>query len=93
MTKLNSIIFPDIYPSLDLHGYDRQTARVAINDFILDNRIIGNSIVTIVHGVGSGILRQTTSLTLKKNKLVIDFKLDNFNHGMTLVEIDIKKEI
>ena len=37
MTDLNSVIFVDSYPKLDLHGYDSETARVAIEDFIVDN--------------------------------------------------------
>lgn len=87
MSKLNSVLFPNSYPSLDLHGFDRSLAVVAINDFILDNYKMGNNIVTIVHGIGQGILRQTTANTLKQNKLVIDYKIDNFNSGMTIVEI------
>ena len=91
MNKLNSIVFPDIYPSIDLHGFDRDSARVAINDFVLDNYKMGNEIITIVHGVGTGILKEETSKTLKNNKLVIDYKIDNFNIGMTIVLIQ-KKE-
>ena len=90
MSKLNSIVFPEIYPSLDLHGYDRMSAKVAINDFILDNYKMGNIIFIIVHGIGKGILRQTVIDTLKHNKLVIDYKTDNFNNGMTIVQIKEK---
>mgnify|MGYP003510477446 CR=1 FL=1 len=35
--KLDNIIFYDNLPTLDLHGYDRKTAIVAIYDFINDN--------------------------------------------------------
>ena len=90
MNKLNSVVFPGIYPSLDIHGYDRMSAKVAINDFILDNYKMGNRIFTIVHGIGKGILRQTVTDTLKQHKLVIDYKLDNFNNGMTIVQIKEK---
>ena len=40
--KLNSTqTIIDNLPKLDLHGYDRQTAIVAINDFINDNIKLG----------------------------------------------------
>ena len=90
MNKLNDIIFLDSYPSLDLHGYDREMARVAINDFINDNIKMGNEFVSIVHGIGSGVLKEQTIRTLKNNKNVIAFKQDNFNNGLTLVQIKLE---
>ena len=74
-------------PTLDLHGTDRDYARVLINDFIKDNYKIKNDKVIIVHGVGTGIIRKTTQETLKKNKLVDSYKIDNFNDGQTIVNI------
>lgn len=74
-------------PQIDLHGYDRDYARIEINDFIRDNYQLRNQKVLIIHGVGTGILRKTTHETLKKNKLVSSFKLDNFNSGTTVVEL------
>ena len=87
--NLNSIIFIDNLPKLDLHGYDRETARVAINDFINYNYKMKNEFVTIVHGIGSGILRNTTNEVLRKNKKVIDFKSFYYNNGCTVVQINI----
>jgi len=87
--NLNNLIFIDNLPKLDLHGYDRETARVAINDFINDNHKMKQQFVTIVHGIGSGILRTTTNETLKKNKKVVDFKTFYYNNGCTVVQIDI----
>ena len=85
--KLDNIIFIDNLPKLDLHGYDRETARVAINDFINDNYKIKNEFVNIIHGVGSGIIKTTTHETLRKNKKVIDFKTYYYNNGCTIVQI------
>ncbi len=90
MTKLNEVIFLDSYPKLDLHGYDRETARVAINDFIKDNYKMKKELITIVHGRGTGILRETTKNILQKHPLVIDFKTHYFNEGCTIVQIKIK---
>ena len=55
--KLDNIIFIDNLPKIDLHGLDRETARVYINDFIKDNIKLKNEIFLIIHGVGSGILK------------------------------------
>ena len=37
-------------PSLDLHGLDRDYARILINDFIRDNHKMKNYKVIIIHG-------------------------------------------
>lgn len=74
-------------PSIDLHGYDRQTAAVAINDFINDNIKLKNKEFIIIHGVGTGVLKQTTHDTLKRNKHVIDYKICYNNVGSTIVRI------
>ena len=74
-------------PTLDMHGFDRDYARVMINDFIRDQHTLKVKKVIIVHGIGTGILRKTTSQVLKKNKFVKDYKLDNFNSGQTLVDL------
>ncbi len=77
-------------PTLDLHGVDSVYAQILINDFIRDNYEIKNTKVIVIHGIGSGILRKTTQEVLKKNRYVEEYKLDNFNPGMTVVTI-IKK--
>ena len=89
--NLNDIIFIDNLPSLDLHGFDRETARVAINDFINDNIKLKNKFIVIIHGIGSGILKDTTHLNLKKNKNVLEFKICMFNIGCTIVNINLTK--
>lgn len=86
---LNSVMFIENLPKLDLHGENSETARVLIDDFIKDSIKQKNSIICIVHGVGSGILRKTTKDTLLKNKKVIDFKTYYYNQGCTVVEIEI----
>ena len=78
-------------PTLDLHGYDRVTAHIMINDFIKEKYLLKENIVAIVHGIGSGILYNETRETLKKNKLVKAFKTYYHNNGCTIVEINIDK--
>ena len=87
--KLNELIFIDSLPSLDLHGFDSDYARIKINDFINDNYIMKNRNVVIVHGVGSGVIRHTTHDTLRKNKKVLDYKVFPGNVGCTIVEIGL----
>lgn len=89
--ELKEVIFIDNYPKVDLHGLDRETARVEINDFIRDNIKLKNEIIVIIHGIGSGILRKTTHETLSKNKNVIEYKTFYNNNGSTIVKINIQK--
>lgn len=85
--KLNEIIFIDSLPTLDLHGFDQDYARIKINEFINDNYKMRNYNVVIIHGIGSGIIRRTTHDTLRKNKKVLDYKIFIGNIGCTIVEI------
>jgi len=92
MKDLDSIIFIDSLPKLDLHGFDRDTARVMVNDFIKDNLIMKNEFVTIVHGIGSGIIKTTVQETLRRNKYIKYFKIYPFNVGCTIVQINLTKD-
>ena len=73
MSKLNSVIFIDNLPRLDLHGFDRDTARLYINDFIKENQKLKNEFILIIHGIGSGIIKDEIGVLVFKtryNKLV-----------------------
>lgn len=74
-------------PSIDLHGIDRDYARILINDFIYDNYRLKNERIVIIHGIGTGIIRKTTHEVLKRNKYVQEYKTDYFNDGMTIVTL------
>ena len=84
---LNEVIYLDNLPSIDLHGLDRDTARVKVLEFINDNLILKNKIICIVHGIGSGILKDEVHNTLKHNKNVEDYKLFYNNSGCTIVKL------
>lgn len=77
-------------PTLDLHGIDRDYARILINEFIEDSYNLKEERVIIIHGIGTGILRQETAKTLKINKKVESYSLNNFNVGETIVNIKKK---
>ena len=85
--KLDDVIYLDNLPSIDLHGLDRDTARVKVIEFINDNRIMKNDIICIVHGVGSGIVKNEIHKYLKNNKLIEDYRLFYNNSGCTIVKI------
>lgn len=89
--KLNEVIFVDSLPSIDLHGYDREYARVKINEFINDNIKMKNEIIAIIHGVGSGILKSETIKTLSYNKHVLEHKLFYNNVGITIAKLKLDK--
>ena len=89
--NLNDLLFIDNLPTLDLHGFDRETARVTINDFINDNKKLKNNFIVIIHGIGSGVLKNVTQDTLKKNKYIIEYKIYPFNIGCTIAHIDLTK--
>lgn len=86
---LDSLIFIDSLPTLDLHGFDRESARVYINDFIRDNIQMKNPFLVIIHGIGSGIIRKEVCDTLKSHKKVVNYKVAPFNEGCTLVQIKV----
>lgn len=86
---LNQIIFTNNLPKIDIHGFDRTTAELTINDFIKENIKLKNEVFVIIHGIGSGILKNTTLNTLKKNKNVLEYRIDFKNPGCTLVRIKI----
>lgn len=90
--NLSDIIFIESFPSLDLHGCDRDYARLKINEFVDDNVVIGNEFLVVVHGIGTGVLMGVTSDTLKKNKKVIEYQLFRGNAGCTIVKIVKKRK-
>ena len=82
-------IFLNRYPSIDLHGYDRNSARMMVNDFIAENIFLKQEMVVIIHGIGTGIVKKEVHETLRINKNVIEYKTDNFNSGCTVVKLKI----
>lgn len=88
--ELKEVIYIDNLPTIDLHGFDRDYARVKTSEFINDNIKMKNEIICIIHGRGTGIVKEEVHNTLKKNKNVLDYKLFYNNIGCTLVKL--KKE-
>lgn len=87
--ELKQVIFTNDLPSIDLHGLDKDTARVKTLEFINDNIVMKNEIVCVVHGIGSGIVKNEIHRVLAKNKNVLDYKLFYNNVGCTIVKLKI----
>lgn len=72
-------------PSIDLHGENRDTARILVNEFISDNIKLGIKKINIIHGIGTGVLKKEIHELLKKDKRVDKYYMDFFNGGSTIV--------
>ena len=82
-------IFLNRYPSVDLHGLDRDSARMVTNDFVSENLFLKNETIVIIHGIGMGIVKNACHEALRVNKNVISYKTDNFNSGCTIVKLNV----
>lgn len=80
-------IFLERLPKIDLHGYDRDSSRVAVNDFIDEAVMMGYEEVVIIHGIGNGIVKGSVHEALKKNKRVLSYQVNGMNVGCTVVKI------
>ena len=80
-------IFLDRAPKIDLHGFDRESARVMVNDFVDEAIAMGYSQIVIIHGIGSGIVKMAVHDTLAKRKDIVDFHVALGNVGCTVVKI------
>ena len=66
---------------IDVRGYNTEDAIYEIDKFLDDSFIANLNEVTIVHGKGTGVLRNNISDFLKKHKLVKSFSFGKFNEG------------
>lgn len=85
-----NVINRDSLPKLDLHGEDRDTARILVEEFLEYNYMLGQTEVLIIHGIGEGILKKEVHKVLKNNKKVVEFGLDMFNPGCTIARLGVK---
>lgn len=84
---MKEYIDPFLYnlPHLDLHGVDRTGASAMIKIFIDQNLRIDNKKLIIVHGKGTGIVKNATHEYLKSDRRVLSYKTNNYNDGETIV--------
>lgn len=89
--KLSETMFITNLPFVDLHGYDRDSARVIIEDNIRINVKLKNEKFVIIHGVGDGVLKKTTHEILHKSKYVEEYAICYNNPGSTVVRLKLDK--
>ena len=85
--KIKDLIYIDNLPTIDLHGMDRDYARLKVLEFINDNKKMGNEFICIVHGIGNGILKKEVDNTLKSCRDISDYRLFYNNNGCTIAKI------
>lgn len=61
--------------SIDLHGMVEQDAVRALLDFIKQEKVRGSKTLLVVHGKGTGILRNAVWAVLERHPMVNDFKV------------------
>ena len=79
------------YPKIDLHGQYAVTAYTVVHGFITDHIRLQDPFVIIIHGKGSGKLKEEVHHILAQDKRVLEFHLDPFNLGQTIVHLDLSK--
>ena len=88
---MRSTVFTSKSPRIDLHGENPEVILYIILDFINYNIKLGHEYVGIVHGKGTGTIKNKVHEILKKQENVISFKLNNWNTGETIVRLKIEK--
>lgn len=83
------MINPFLYnvPSIDVHGCDRGIAVALLKEFIDDYSKTNVKTLLLIHGKGTGILKNSTHEYLKHDKRVLSYKIDNFNDGQTIINL------
>lgn len=66
---------------IDVRGFNTEDAIYEIDKFLDDSFIANLNEVTIIHGKGTGILRNNISDFLKRHKLVKSFSFGKINEG------------
>ena len=79
-----------VAPELDLRGMETLEA-IPVMERYIDSAVMGKlHTVTIIHGKGTGALRQAVQQALRKNKAVKSFRLGRYGEGesgVTVVEL------
>jgi dsDNA-specific endonuclease/ATPase MutS2 len=78
-------------PFLDLHGEERAMVNALVTEFINDNYKMGNTEVVVIHGKSTNILTKEVHESLKNNKYVVKYCLDNWNLGQTIIQLKENK--
>lgn len=76
-------------PKLDLHGEIVAMVDALVSEFIHDNKLMKNEYIIIIHGKSTNILTKEVHKILRNNKDVLEYKLNNWNLGETIVRLKL----
>ncbi len=79
------------YPKLDLHGEYAVTAYTVVHNFISDQIKLGEEFIILIHGKGTGVLKKEVHQILKQDPRVLEFHLDPFNLGQTIIHLKLEE--
>lgn len=85
--KVHHDPFLNVLPSIDVHGYTRDTVYVPISDFINDNLKLGKKKILIIHGIGQKILSAEIKRLFIKDKRIAKLYIASANFGCTVLEL------
>jgi len=77
-------------PELDLRGMQTDEAIPVLERFLDNARLANLNVVTVIHGKGTGALRQAVQQSLRREHRVKSFRLGRFGEGedgVTIVEL------
>lgn len=77
----------NVSDEIDLRGMTGVEASEAVEKYLADARMTGYTVVRIIHGKGTGVLRREIQRLLKGHPLVVSQRLGNWNEGDTGVTI------
>ena len=77
---------------LDLHLFHPRDVKMLVPDYLDECRQRGISDVRIVHGKGTGALRETVHAILKRRPDVLTYYLTDHNWGSTSVVLNLKTQ-
>jgi len=86
----DAVEFP-IDGSLDLHTFSPREVKDLLPEYISECRARGIYEIRVIHGKGSGALRETVHSILGKTPGVISFSLDSErggNWGATIIQLE-----
>jgi dsDNA-specific endonuclease/ATPase MutS2 len=78
---------------LDLHAFDPRDVKDLVPEYLRECRSQGIYYVRIIHGKGTGTLREIVHSILKKDPLVISFKTTHYGGGgWGATEVELRPE-
>ena len=79
-----------VAPEIDLRGMETLEAVPVMERYLDSAALAGLKSVTLIHGKGTGALRQAVQQALRRNKAVKNFRLGKYGEGesgVTVVEL------